>query len=354
MRILIVRLSAIGDVVMATPVARALRQAYPEAHITWLVERLSADVVRGNPYLDEVLVWDRGRSRSWVGGFAGVLSQARWLRRTLRQRRFDLALDLQGLMRSALPAWLSGAPIRVGYAGAREMASRLYTHTVPNDLTRSTQQRQLDLLTALGIESQDTRMTVTVPEEAQAFADAFLAEQGLDPGRTVALVPYASMEWKQWPEEHWAALAETLGRSHGLRGLVLGGPADVPAARRLAARASPPLAVAAGKTTLKQAAALLRSCRAAVSVDTGLLHFAVALERPTVGLFAPTWLRLASQPHFRMLTQEVPCPPDTDVRARWAKCLQAISPEDVLEALLPLLELEGLASEPGQDSRRSS
>src|SRR5688572_14807705 len=153
-RILIIRLSAIGDVIVTTPVARALREAMPDAHLAWVVEPRARDVLAGNPYLDEVIVWDRPK---------GALSPANmWsVHRALRPRKFDIAIDFQGLLRSAPAARLSAARTVIGNAGAKEHADFLYDAKVPRSETdRSNRQRCLDLLRPLGIESRDRRMLI--------------------------------------------------------------------------------------------------------------------------------------------------------------------------------------------------
>src|SRR5690348_17050138 len=138
--ILIIRLSAIGDVVVTTPVTRALRMAKPDAHIAWVVERGAREVVTGNPYLDEVIVWDRKKGGLKWRDLAEIRSQ-------LRTRRWDWAIDCQGLLRSALLARLSGARKVVGNSKAKEHADWLYHIRVPrNQDDLSSRRRCLDLL----------------------------------------------------------------------------------------------------------------------------------------------------------------------------------------------------------------
>ncbi|MCX8053926.1 MAG: glycosyltransferase family 9 protein, partial [Armatimonadetes bacterium] len=125
-RILIVRLSAIGDVLMATPVARALRKAFPQSYIAWVVEKKAADIVIGNPYLDDVIVWERTRGRSVASRVLNFAKGLWFLRNELRSRDFDVCLDLQGLLRSALVCWLSGAARRIGFADGAEGSVLFY------------------------------------------------------------------------------------------------------------------------------------------------------------------------------------------------------------------------------------
>jgi len=337
---LIVKLSSIGDVVMATPVARALREAMPNAYIAWVVEPKSADIVVGNPYLDEVIIFDRPKSSTWPSEAARFLWQARELKKRLRERHFDVALDLQGLLRSAVVMALSGAPVRLGYKDAREFAPLLYTRALEPDPLVSIQQRHLNLLAPLGIRSQDVRMTIPISADDRQFAEDFFKKNGLNAERTVALCPATSQPIKHWFNDRWANLAGLLWHEHGIRGIVLGSGADVRLAEDIRNKSEAPLVVAAGLTTLKQAGALMERCLAVVGVDTGLLHIGVALDKPSVGLFGPLrWTLLAQKDNFIWLAKDLPCSPcrhkpTCDGRI---DCMRAITPEDVMQALGPWL-----------------
>lgn len=338
-RILIVKLSSIGDVVMATPAARVLREALPEAYIAWVVEPKSADIVVGNPYLDETIIWNRTSSPGWATGVARFVSQARDLRHELRERRFDVALDLQGLLRSAVVMSLSGAKVRIGYSDARECAPLLYTHRLRPDRNACIQQRHLDLLEPLGIRSNDVAMTVTVADTDRAFAEEFFDRHQLDPHRTLAFCPATSRAIKHWFNDHWARLGEILWQDQGIRALIFGSPADVYLADDIRSRTSAPLVSAAGETSLKQAAALMEKCAAVVGVDTGLLHIGVGLDLPAVGLFGPhRWKSLVRKPNFIWLTKDFPCSPcRRKPVCENVDCMRAIVPEDVVKALFPWL-----------------
>src|SRR5947208_1875618 len=149
-RILLVRLSAIGDVVVTTPVPRVLRQALPNAYLAWVVEEKAADVLAGNPYLDEVIVWPRASWQREPHWFTRIGRHARFVS-DLRRRRFDVAIDFQGLARSAWLVAAAGIPHRIGNAGTREGSGLWYTVRVQRPEVPSTRQRCLDLLRPLGV-----------------------------------------------------------------------------------------------------------------------------------------------------------------------------------------------------------
>jgi len=328
--ILIIRLSAIGDVVVTTPVSRALREARPDAYIGWVVERGARDVVAGNPYLDEVIVWDRKKGGLKWRDLAGIRAQ-------LRTRRWDWAIDCQGLLRSALLARLSGARRIVGNTQAKEHADWLYHVKVPRHPTDlSSRRRCLDLLAPLGIHSTDRRMVVEVSDADRAAGRGVLREAGVGAGQRYAcLVPATTWAQKHWLEERWSELADVLRDQLGLAPIIMGGPADVPLAERIAGASHSGCGVAAGKTSLKSAAALLADAALTVAVDTGLMHASVAVGTPTVGLCGASWWHgFKDYENFELLREEMACSPcvhHPTCEGRF-DCMRALTPQRVLAA----------------------
>lgn len=341
-RILIVKLSAIGDVIMATPVARALREAFPDSHIAWVVERKSADVVTGNPYLDEVIIWDRVKRGGLFAGGAGFARSLWDLRRELRSRRFDVCVDLQGLLRSAGVCLFSGARRRIGFADGAECSTWLYTERYDpgGDPELNAQQRNLDLLKPLGVNSTDTTMHMPISDDDRQFARKFFDEQGLSQEKVVAFCPATTWVNKHWTPEGWSGVADLIGRRCGARSLILGSKADVALAQRISDASEFKPVISAGITTLKQAGALMEKSVAVIGVDTGLLHMSVALDRPSVGLFgASAWRCFLRKDNFVWVAKDFPCSPcRRHPTCSNVDCMQAITPEDVAEAVRRWLE----------------
>lgn len=340
-RILIVKLSAIGDVLMATPVARALRQAFPDSFIAWVVERKSADVVIGNPYLDEVIVWDRVKRGSMVVDATRFLGSLYRLRRELRSRRFDVCIDLQGLLRSAGVCLASGAKRRIGFADGAEGSVCIYTERCdPGGDEINAQQRNLNLLRALGVNSTDTSMYMPVGDDDRDFAARFFADNGLDGRKVVAFCPATTWVNKHWTPDGWRGVADLIGRRYGASSLILGSQADVALAERIADAAEFKPVISAGRTTLKQAGALMERCAVVIGVDTGLLHMAVALDRPSVGLFgASAWRCFIKKDNFVWVAKDFHCSPcRRHPTCSNIDCMQAITPTDVEEAVRRWLE----------------
>ncbi|MFN3652867.1 MAG: glycosyltransferase family 9 protein [Armatimonadota bacterium] len=331
-RILLIRLSAIGDVTVTTPVTRALREAKPDAHITWVVETRAKDVLAGNPYLDEVITWDRPKGGLGIRPFLELVPQ-------LRARRFDWAIDFQGLMRSALVARFSGARRVVGNAGAREGAERLYHVRVPRrEDDPSSRQRCLDLLRPLGVRSANRDMVLPISESDRMDARALLHTQGVT-ARTpyVCLVPFTTWTQKHWFSDRWSELAELIDRRLGLRPVVLGSGADAPGAAEICARAGATVNLA-GKTTLKSASAVIAGAALTVAVDTALMHASVAVGTPTVALCGASWWRgfedYRETGRYTMLREELGCSPCLRAPTCGGQfdCMRALTVERVFQA----------------------
>jgi len=345
-RILLVRLSAIGDVIVATPTIAALRAALPDAHLAWLVEEKAAEIVRGNPALDEVIVWPRaalarqGRARALCGTLAFA--------RQLRERRFDVVIDFQGLLRSALIARACGARWRIASEGTREGSARLYNVRVPRTEDRSSRQRCLDLLRPLGVESRDRRMSIWFGPEHAAAAARLVERARAEAGgsRLVCLCPATTWRHKHWREEGWAAVADGLSRD-GATPLFMGAGADRPLLERIRGRMQSPAYLAAGETSLKEAAALLARADLAITVDTGLMHAAVAVGVPVVALCGPSyWPGFQDYEGFRMVRKSYPCSPCLrHPTCANDDCMTAIAPAEVLvEARAALAGLRTMES----------
>lgn len=325
-RILIVRLSAIGDVVFASPLVAALRRAYPRAHIAWLVQPECAPLLRHHPDLDEVIPWPYREWRDlWRGRRWGALARAvRRFRGDLAGRRFDLALDLQGLLKSGILTRLSGARERVGL-GSREGSRWLMTRTLPRggDPDRIGSE-YLYLAERLGLPVDPFEMAVHYGAAEAGRAAELIQAHELGAGYAV-LCPFTTRPQKHWFAPRWAELARRLEAELGLPAVMLGGPADRTAAAEIGAAslslsasrdASPSMAVGAGlvdlvgQTSLLEAAALIHKAALVVAVDTGLGHMGIAFARPSLLLFGSTCpYRDTTRGNARVLYHRLPCSP---------------------------------------------
>lgn len=283
-RIALLKPSALGDIIHCLPVLTALRQRYPRAHITWVVNQVYEPLLRGHPDLDDTLPLDRRASRR--GWWAATGSWLRFLGE-LRRRRFDLVLDLQGLARTALMVLATGARRRVGLSTAREGARWTYTDGLPVGDYRSLHavDRYWRAAEALGVGDVPRRFHVPIPESARRWAEA--TTRGL-PRPWLMLGPGARWPTKRWPPEHFTALARRAQDAFGGTVFFVGGDDERPLAESVRHGLSGPSRDWTGRTTLPQLAALLERADVMLANDTGPLHLADALGRPVVAPYTCT------------------------------------------------------------------
>ena len=275
--ILLVKLSAIGDVLHGVPVAVAIKDAFPAARVGWVVEGRSADVLEGHQAIDHVFRLPRG----WMKRPAEMLG----LRRDLRAFAPDVTIDMQGLLKSAVVTLLGGSRIRIGHARpeAREGSWIVTNHPVAPRASHVVA-RNCGLLAPLGIGAESPRFDMPRWPRAQERMEAWVASLG--PGAApVILNPGAGWPSKLWPEERFAAVAARLRDGLGRRVVVVwGGDRERAMAERIAAAGG---AIAAPQTSLQELGELCRLAALVISSDTGPLHLAAAVGTPCVGLFGP-------------------------------------------------------------------
>ena len=290
LKVAIVKLSSIGDVVHALPVAAALKRSSADTRVTWIAEAREATLLRGHPDVDEVIVADtRGWRRDRPG--VGAMREALGVARDVRARRFDVALDLQGLMKSGMLTALTRAPRRLGFAAPfrREWPSGVFTNArvSPPAEARHVVDQYLAVLRPLGIAPGPVEFRLPREWKAEARADDVLREAGIKPhDRLVLINPGAGRADKRWPVTRFCELARRLTDEAAARIAVLWGPGEDDDARAIAAAATG--ALVAPSTTLPELAALTRRARLLVAGDTGPLHIAAAVGTPCVGLYGPT------------------------------------------------------------------
>jgi len=284
-RILLSRLRFMGDVILTTPLIRQLKKTFPDARLSYLTQEAFAPLLLHHPQLDEVIPFStRGR----------LIEQARFYRQ-LRQRRFDLAIDLFGNPRTALMTWATGAAIRVG--GDFRGRGKLYNVRVP---APPVEPHALDFhwrsLAALGIEKGDDRTEIFVTPAEKKWARECLTGFKIDLSRpVVGLHPGATWPNKRWPEKYFAELALQLFKKD-LQVLITQGPGEESIAQeviwRTSAQQRNATIVLLPVLSLRQLASVQQQMRVFVSNDCGVMHLAVAVGTPTIGLFGP------SQPHI--------------------------------------------------------
>jgi heptosyltransferase-1 len=276
-RYLVVRLTALGDILHTLPAVAALRAAHRNAQIDWVVERKWAPVLEGSPAITEVIPFDRG-------SIFGALQCAR----RLKHGNYTCAIDFQGLYKSSVLAMLSAAPRRIGFerSWAREAgAALLYTERVT-----PTGRHVAELNYSLAEKADALRPArpeypLRVPAGGAASARARLAEHGIS--EYIVVGPGGSWRAKCWPAERYGVFCREIEKRSGLRAVVIHGPGEEALAQETCRAASPatPMVMA---TTIEELMGLLAHARCVVAADSGPLHLAAALGAPVVGLYGPT------------------------------------------------------------------
>jgi heptosyltransferase-2 len=329
----------VGDVVMATPAFRALREQYPKAHLALLCKPYVRPILNGCPWFDEWITYP-GRG---LGEFARLV-------RRLRRERFDLAVILPNSFRSAAEAWLGGVRRRVGYARRGRRRAWLLTDPVapPTDEHgRFQPQNMVDgylrLCAHLGCENPSQREELFITPECQARADALLRKYAVGAGtRLVGLNPGGAFgSSKLWPADRFAAVADALVERHGVRIILFGSPSERPLVETVArAMKHPPILPEQGDLDLDVLKPLVKRCALLVTNDTGARHFAVALAVPLVCIMgstspAYTAVNLERQAIVRVDVDCGPC--QEKVCTQDHRCMTRIPPEMVLAAAEGLL-----------------
>ena len=279
-RIALIKPSALGDIVHALPVLSALRSKFPEADITWIVNKSYEPLLAGHPDLTDTLAFDRGlRKRGAIGAARYAVGFARELRR----RKFDLVVDLQGLLRSGLMCVATGAKMRVGFDNAREGSRLAYTHrvAVPDADNIHAVDRYWRIAEFLGAGSGPKRFHVLISTEARAWAADELRAL---PRPIIAVAVGAKWVTKRWPPAHFAKLLKSVPGTC----VFVGTGDDTPLSLEAIAALPGPARDFTGKTSLPQLAALLNAADVMVGNDTGPLHLAAALGTPCVAPYTCT------------------------------------------------------------------
>ncbi len=370
MNILIVKLSAIGDVIHTLPALAALRRLYPAADITWVVEEAAADLLADHPDLDRVLV---SRRKTWLkefrqGRVAAPLREMRAFYRALRCRPYDLVIDFHGLLKSAVIVAMSGSRRRLGYDSLQELSGLFYNEKIAEEMGKHAVDRYLDFIRHLaagerGRERADClaaapAFTIAIGQEEERRVETLLDEHaalltagtGLGDGRNatpgeegkperrfVAVNPVAFWETKLWEEEKFAELCDRIRREMGLPVVLTGGAAGP--LDRIRTRMKTEAVNLGGRTTLRELACLYRQAVLVITTDSGPMHLAAAVGTPLVALFGPTDpLRTGPYgPGHRVVRRGLACMPCFQKRCETRQCMREIEAEDVIAASKELL-----------------
>lgn len=283
--ILVVKLSAIGDVIHALPVSHAIKETFPEAHLTWVVEPPAYGLLEANPCIDELLVFKKKEFRT-LGGFLKNFSP---FRRRLQQRHYDASLDLQGLFKSAAVIYFGKADLRLGTCNMREFSDRVSRPVMGPNAQGHIVERYLDVARALGCRVDRVIFPLEIPQRDMDIARKIMIQAG---GRMenpyVVLAVGANWPNKRWPAKYYAELSDWLYERSIIPVIVGGGAVEGQMAEEISALAEIPPVNLVGRTSLLQLAFLVQRAHVVLGGDTGPVHLAAGLGTKTVMVMGPT------------------------------------------------------------------
>ena len=273
-KILLIRLSSLGDIVLTTPAIRAVRAHFPDADIAMLVAKQSAEILRENPHLNEIITFDRLAKDKDTGEMLRSI-------RLLRERKFTLAIDLQRKFRTEMLMYFSGAAKRIG-------KGRFCTVRVPERGNKHATAHYFDLLHAAGIPAEDQNLELFLSESERLDAAQRFDTAGVNAGELkVGFFPGAGWKLREWMPERFAAIGDKLVAHFNAKVLIFGGPKEVELVQAVANLMNAHAIPFAGNLQVRQLAACLEKCDLFLTNDTGPMHIAAAVGTPTVSLFGP-------------------------------------------------------------------
>jgi len=342
-KILIIKFSSLGDIILSTAALRAIREKFPQGtsgapenfKISFLIGEESKDILLRSPYIDELLVCDLKNKDKGLGGLWGI-------GRILRKKNFDLVIDLQNNRASHILAYLSGCINRYGYANKK--FAFLLNHTIQDEkLPVDPLTHQFRILKMLGINLLDNRLQLWPSSEDAKAVDELLNAQWLSEAQKIVGINIsASPRWstKRWPLGHLICLCQEL-ELKDIRVVITGAQNDLDFANLLVnSLKNTKIINACGKTTINELAVLIKRCHVFVSADSSPLHIASAVGAPFIALFGPTNPRRHLPPgkDYIVINKNLNCSPCYKTKCRSRRCMVGINPAEVLAAIMKLLK----------------
>lgn len=333
MNILIVKLSAIGDVIHTLPSLSALRGLYPDAHITWVIEEAASGLVVGHPLLDEVIIL---RRKNWIklvkdGKYAEAWQDARSFLANLRGRSYDLVIDFHGLFKSAVVVFLSGGKRKLGYDSWQELSRLFYNEKIPEDMNKHAADRYLDFPRHLGSNIMKAEFILPLTQDTRAQAEKLLNRYRLREKQFIAINPIAYWETKLWDNEKFARLGDLIKKELKLDVVFTGSKKED--AENIVSLMTGEGINLGGETSLPELAEIYKSAVAVITTDSGPMHLAAAVGTPVIALFGPT-NPARTGPYGKdhtIIRADLSCSPCLLKKCPTKQCMKDIMPEQVFE-----------------------
>jgi ADP-heptose:LPS heptosyltransferase len=333
-KILIIQLRRIGDVLMCTPALRALRKEFSGGYIAFLTEKESASLLSENPYLNELIVWDKKKYNDPLYAIENIFQ--------LRRKSFDLVIDFFGNPRSAWASFFSGAKQRIGC----DLKGRglLYNIKVKTDSTpRYAVQSRLDVLRVLEIKSNDVRLDLYLSQESEEFAKRFFEEKNIKSKEfVISISPTSRRHFNRWFLDRYAELCNWLMDQYNAKIILVWGPGEKRIVEKLSALMKKDPIISTPTPTLQELGAVLKRCDLHIGNDNGTKHIAVAVGLPTLTIYGPhsevSWT-FPDPDYHKWVKKKVDCPDCEKIKHNCQKltCLEEVRVSDVKEKFLELL-----------------
>ena len=346
MKILIVKLSAIGDVIHTLPSLNAIRKHYADAHITWLVEETASDLIVRHEALNRVIISKRKR---WIKGVLGSsclknIKEAYQFVKKLRDTEYDLIIDFQGLLKSGVLIALAMGKRKIGFDKGMEHMEHSYIflneRIPPVNMDNHALLRSMILINALGIKSKEIEYKIPVSDHTRILTDELLERHGIkDHIILVAMNPVAKWETKLWDNRKFSLLADKLIEKYNANVIFTGSQSDRSTIDNIMSCMSHSAVNLAGETTLKTLAALYEKTKFLISTDTGPMHMAAAVGTPVIALFGPTapWRTGPFGSEHKILRSGLNCSPCFKRQCSTIDCMKQISVDQVMDAVSSIL-----------------
>ncbi|MCX5686632.1 MAG: lipopolysaccharide heptosyltransferase II [Candidatus Omnitrophica bacterium] len=354
MKILIINPFGIGDVLFSTPLLKAIKKKYPEAVIAYMCNKRTAGILKNDPNISALYIFEKDEYRKiWEESRIKCLREAYSLMKSIRIQRYDVLVDISlAYIYSLVLSVFAKIPVRIGFNYRKR--GRFLTHRI--DIRgfdkKHVIEYYLELGKALGLDTQDKEMSISVAKEDSEWADKFLEASGISKNdRICGIIPGCGASWgedasyRRWPADKFAGAADHFSARHGYKTLIFGDSKELALCSKVQSVMKTAAVQVCGKTTLGQFAALLDRCDLVITNDGGPLHMAVALRKKTISIFGPVDEHVygpypQSSLHI-VITSDEPCRPCYKnfkyVKCETLKCLNNIETDKVIKAAEALM-----------------
>lgn len=340
MNILIVKLSAIGDVIHTLPALAALRRLYPTAHITWVVEEAASDLVSGHPYLDRVLIFRRKR---WMADFKKGNFKAAWrdiktFISDLQSRPYDLVIDFHGLFKSSIVVFFSKGRRKLGYDSWQELSGLFLNEKIPEDMNKHAVDRYLDFPRYLGAKVDEAEFVLPLTAATDSRVESLMQHLRLEKKKFIAVSPVALWDTKLWNNSKFARLADDIQQRLKIPVVFTGHSKQL--LDSITSQMMTEGINIGGQTSLTELACLYKNALLVITTDSGPMHLAAATGTPVIALFGPTD-PARTGPYgtgHTVLRAGLDCSPCFKKQCPTRQCMDDITPEQVFTAVEKMMQ----------------